>query len=179
MRSQDILRIFRFWTMGLILSTIAYGVVFTLSCACFFILRRRTDGGNLGRNLYLGLRTYIVVMFLLSTVSVVYEISSLLGAMASSQIRQSWFSGANPSAVCFVLANWGADGFLVSIIMRLWLHRAYTNLGPCANNWIALEMCHFVWRSFGHQSEGHPWSGSFHIAALLRCVQRIFSSPRT
>ena len=170
MRSQDILRIFRFWTMGLILSTIAYGVVFTLSCACFFILRRRTDGGNLGRNLYLGLRTYIVVMFLLSTVSVVYEISSLLGAMASSQIRQSWFSGANPSAVCFVLANWGADGFLVSVSMRLLgFYRPCTNL--LQKKRIALEVCYFVRRGFNHQSEGYPRSGDFHIVALLRCVQ--------
>ena len=119
MHRHDVLYILKFWTMGLLLSTTAYGVVSTLSCACFFILRRRTDGGNLGRNLYLGLRTYIVVMFLLSTVSVIYEISSLLGAVVSSQIQESWFSGANPSAVCFVLANWGADGFLVSISMRL------------------------------------------------------------
>ncbi|KAF9815214.1 hypothetical protein IEO21_04731 [Rhodonia placenta] len=134
------------WLQGSLLSNIAYGVELTLFVMCFWILAWQTNRSNFKQQLFLLL--FISIIFILGTI--------FMGAQAKvtqqAFIEYRNFPGgpgayefvilSNPvyeiTSVCFVVANWLMDAFLVwrfvviyKDIGRFWLS-ILTLLVPCA-----------------------------------------------
>lgn len=99
-----------FWTMGVILSSIAYGVASTLSISTLRCLYNKTKGIK-QRKHYI-LVSYVLLMFCLSTVSIVSGIRTNLKAVAAGNIPAH--IGMDENAIIIVLVTWLSDGFLVS-----------------------------------------------------------------
>ncbi|PPR00205.1 hypothetical protein CVT24_004908 [Panaeolus cyanescens] len=111
-RSRGFQIFLKFWTLGVILSSIAYGIAFTLFAACLYLLKKTSAGSR--KRVHYALAAYITLMFALSTISIVSGISTNLTAITSQTIPRSLsLGGSSPDAVVIVLANWASDGFLL------------------------------------------------------------------
>lgn len=112
---MDTATFLKFWTMGVILSSIAYGVTFTLSISTISLLHRSSKNKK-ERKHYI-LISYVVVVIILATVSIVSGISSNLNGVYTSEIPANFNLnvGRDANAVIIVLVTWASDGFLVSI----------------------------------------------------------------
>ncbi|KAF8980167.1 hypothetical protein BDQ17DRAFT_1517461 [Cyathus striatus] len=143
--SKQTLFVERTWLQGAIISSVAYGMVFTLFVLCFNLLVRshaRTTKDHRDRT---ALVAYICIMFVLGT----SFIGSLAEVTQQSFIDDSEYPGG-PSAyesdmywipisefgnACYTLANWCADSLLVwrcfviyrSSSLPVWLYMAL----PC------------------------------------------------
>jgi hypothetical protein len=95
--------------LGAIFSAIAYGIVIVLSRNCFHLLQKKK--GLYSNRMQIILLIYVTVMFLLSTSAVILSIYSL---MLDITLRVSL-----PRVLQFELplVIWGADGFMVSILI--------------------------------------------------------------
>jgi hypothetical protein len=103
----------KFWTMGVILSSIAYGVTFTLSISTLSLLHRSSR--NKKERMHYVLISYVVVMTLLATVSITSGIRNNLEAIYKSEIPANLIVGRDENAIIVVLVTWGSDGLLVSV----------------------------------------------------------------
>ncbi|KAF9525528.1 hypothetical protein CPB83DRAFT_859418 [Crepidotus variabilis] len=101
----------KFTTMGVIISAIAYGVVFTLAVMSFHLLHKTSLDGK--KRIHYLLFAYIVFMFILSTVNIVAAIHMNLNAIVSQTLPKTLEVGKNVGAVVIVLVTWGSDGFLL------------------------------------------------------------------
>ena len=98
--------------LGTLFSAIAYGIVIVLSGNCFHLLqRKRSIYSNRMRIILL---IYVPAMLLLSTWALIHSIYNLM-----SNITLRW---ADPRFLPFELpfVIWGADWFLVSILILRW-----------------------------------------------------------
>ena len=100
----------KFWTMGVVLSSIAYGVAFTLSISTVHCLHSNSKGHKQRRHYVL--ISYVLLMFCLSTVSIVSGIRTNLNAIAAGTIPAH--IGVDENAIIVVLVTWLSDGLLVS-----------------------------------------------------------------
>lgn len=128
-RSRGFTIFLKFWTLGVILSSIAYGIAFTLFAASLYLLKKTSTGKR--KKIHYALGAYITLMFTLSTISIVSGISTNLTAITTQTVPRNLSIGASPDAVVIVLANWASDGFLVSALERMsalqvLIHDAYS-----------------------------------------------------
>jgi hypothetical protein len=100
------------WTMGVILSSIAYGVTSTMSISTLSLLHRSSK--NKKERMHYILISYVVIMIFLATVSIVSGIRANLEAIFKSEIPADLNVGRDENAIIVVLVTWGSDGFLVS-----------------------------------------------------------------
>ncbi|KAF9046335.1 hypothetical protein BJ165DRAFT_1584340 [Panaeolus papilionaceus] len=110
-RSRGFTIFLKFWTLGVILSSIAYGIAFTLFAASLYLLKKTSTGKR--KKIHYALGAYITLMFTLSTISIVSGISTNLTAITTQTVPRNLSIGASPDAVVIVLANWASDGFLL------------------------------------------------------------------
>ena len=96
--------------LGTIISAIAYGIVIVLSGNCFLLLLKKR--GIYSNRMRLFLLIYVTIMFLLSTLAI---IQSTLGT--SVLIFQNIDPPLLVGSFTLPLAIWGADGFMVNIIL--------------------------------------------------------------
>ena len=96
--------------LSVILSAIAYGIVVVLSGNCFHLLQKKWDTySNHMRTLLL---IYIIFMFLCSTWRIFQSVCIFMGFIAPLEVPESLFF-----LLEFPLAIWGADGFMVRILI--------------------------------------------------------------
>ena len=96
--------------LGTIISVIAYGIVIILSGNCFHLLLKKQ--GIYSNRMRLFLLIYVTFMLLLSTLAI---IQSILGT--SLLIFQNVYLPLLVGSSTLPLAIWGADGFMVNIIL--------------------------------------------------------------
>ena len=101
----------KYWILSVMLSLVMYGVAFTLCISCIDILRKPTDVTKKQRNKVL--IGFVLAMLCISTANVVSTVVMVVNALFSTTFDGNIRGGA--STICLVLANWGADGFLVRI----------------------------------------------------------------
>ncbi|KAF8160669.1 hypothetical protein B0H34DRAFT_346155 [Crassisporium funariophilum] len=102
----------RAWLFGVLLSTAEYGVVATLFCACVFLLRK--SSGDTRNNTHFFLLWYITMMFTLSTAGLlasIIKVTKVIFQHDGTAVHQAVME--NTTTSCVILANWGADGFLL------------------------------------------------------------------
>jgi hypothetical protein len=93
--------------LGVIFSAIAYGIVIVLSGNCFHLLHRKR--GIYSNRMRITLIIYVTVMLLLSTSALIHSIYILMLNILRFAYR---------FRICpLPLAIWGADGFIVSILI--------------------------------------------------------------
>jgi hypothetical protein len=106
--------------LATIISAIAYGIVIALSGSCFLLLLKQRDIYSTRMRFFLLI--YVTVMLLLSTLAIIQSIWGImfaifrvvrlsLGLFADSPLLDVYSITALP------LTIWGADGFMVSIIL--------------------------------------------------------------
>ena len=112
---DEIVPIIDFQFLGTISSAFAYGIVFILSGNCIYLLQ--TKRGIYSNRMRIFLLIYIIAMFLASTWALIrwtcefmYWITILPRQLLNFPIE-------------LPLVIWGADGFMVSILILLWEQR--------------------------------------------------------
>jgi len=108
-----------FKLLGIIISSIAYGIIIVLSGRCFLLLFQKKSSIYSNRKQFF-LLSYVAVMFCLSTllifqeiVGITFEIFKPLDLNSPSIKFTEW------SPVHLLLTMWGADGLMVSILLDL------------------------------------------------------------
>ena len=108
---QIIYKNLEYQLVGIVISSVCYGVVVVLSGNCFFLLQKKRGVGYTKR-LRLFLLTYVAVMFLLSTswilLSTFARTQLIRMALKLHTINVNWIPAMIP------LIIWGGDGFMVS-----------------------------------------------------------------
>ena len=102
----------KYWTMGIIMSCIAYGVAFTLAVSTLFLLHKSSRIKK--EKAHYILISYVIIMISLATVSISSGINANLAAIQSAKIPLNVNVGRDENAIIVVLVTWGSDGFLVS-----------------------------------------------------------------
>jgi hypothetical protein len=102
---------------GAIFSAIAYGIVIVLYGNCFHLLQKKQ--GIYSNRLRIIFLIYVTVMFLLSTSALILSIYRLM----SNIVLRSPHWRISPFEFPFVTGIWGADGFMVSILILCWEQR--------------------------------------------------------
>ncbi|TFK35762.1 hypothetical protein BDQ12DRAFT_737439 [Crucibulum laeve] len=105
------------WLIGSIFSGIGYGIIVTLFWLCFSLLGKRRHGSNSSYQ-RTALRTYISVLFLISTIAMVLDVLNTAGGMilsdcnaAAHEVSKSPFFGKWD--IVYAALNWVSDGLLV------------------------------------------------------------------
>jgi len=105
-------------TLGTIISAIAYGIVITLSGNCFLLLLKKR--GIYSNRMRLFLLIYVTVMLLLSTLAIILSIRGIMFDIFRV-FDLLHFVDLPPvevySPAALPLIIWGADGFMVRIIL--------------------------------------------------------------
>ena len=120
--------------LGTIISAIAYGIVIVLSGNCFLLLLKKR--GIYSNRMRLFLLIYVTVMLLFSTLAIIQSIWGITLLIFWQDVDLPRLVGASPATL--PLTIWGADGFMVSIILLR--HHGYFH--DIATTDMAL--CHFV-----------------------------------
>ena len=113
--------------LGTIISAIAYGIVIVLSGNCFLLLQKKRS--TYSNRMRLFLLIYVVVMFLLSTLAIVQSIWGIT-ALIFQDTNLPLLVGASPATL--PLAIWGADGFMVGVILS---HKSKASMGLQLQIW--------------------------------------------
>jgi len=92
--------------LGTILSAIAYGIVIILSGNCLHLLHKKR--GAYSPHMRSFLFTYITVMLLLSTWTLIQSVLQILSLVCLLEMTPSM-------PITLALTIWGADGFMVKI----------------------------------------------------------------
>lgn len=110
------------WLQGAIMTGVAYGVVLTLFIMCFYLLISRRTRSNSHRNI--AFLIYITTMFIMGTLfmAACAEMTQLSfvdnrnysGGPAQYESDMFSIPVDNLGNVAYVVANWLADGLLVS-----------------------------------------------------------------
>jgi hypothetical protein len=95
--------------LGLIFSAITYGIVTVLSGICFHLLQKKRAIYSDRKRIILSI--YVTIMVLLSTWALVHSIYRLMYNVTPQLPYPKFFP------LEFPLAIWGADGFMVSILI--------------------------------------------------------------
>jgi len=98
--------------LGTIISAIAYGIVIVLSGNCFLLLLKKR--GIYSNRMRFFLLIYVTVMFLLSTLAIILSIRGITLLIFQGVDSPSL---VGPAPATLPLAIWGADGFMVNIIL--------------------------------------------------------------
>jgi len=101
-----------FQMLGTIISAIAYGIVIVLSGNCFLLLLKKR--GIYSNRMRFFLLIYVTVMLLLSTLAITLSIRGIT-LLIFQGVDSPSLLGAAPATL--PLAIWGADGFMVNIIL--------------------------------------------------------------
>ena len=119
--------------LGTITSAIAYGIVIVLSGNCFLLLLKKRD--IYSNRMRLFLLIYVTVMLLLSTLAI---IQSTVGITLYIFQNTDLPPLVGSSSATLPLAIWGADGFMVNIIL---LHQNEDSHGIATT---AMALCRLV-----------------------------------
>jgi hypothetical protein len=98
---------------GVIFSAIAYGIVIVLSGNCFHLLQKKR--GTYSNRMRIILLIYVTVMSLLSTWTLIHWIYYLITDLGFAHLKVLPFE--------FPFIVWGADGFMVGILILRWAQR--------------------------------------------------------
>ena len=93
-------------------SAIAYGIVVVLAGGCFHLLLKKWDIYPNRKQIILPI--YVIVMLLCSTWRLIGSIYQLMSVLTSKPINHYIFDSCG---VPITLIVWGADGFMVSILI--------------------------------------------------------------
>ena len=103
--------------LGAIFSAIAYGIVIVLSGNCFYLLVKKWH--IYPNRMRIILPIYVIVMLITSTWKIIGSIYIFIYNLASKDTSCFVYSFGFP----FVLSTWGADGFMVRILIIFWEQR--------------------------------------------------------
>ena len=103
----------KFQLIGTFLSAVIYGLIISLFWHCL-VMFTTTKKHYYTRRTRRFLITYIVIMFLLSTVAIIQEFVSVLHAVAHGINLNSRHLMQLNEPLVLPFAIWGADGFMVS-----------------------------------------------------------------
>lgn len=103
----------RFQLIGTLLSAITYGLIISLfwHCLVMFATNKKNYYTHRTRRFLI---TYIVIMFLLSTVAIIQEFVSVVNAVVHGVSPNSRHPMQLNEPLVLPFAIWGADGFMVS-----------------------------------------------------------------
>ena len=117
------------WTIGVILSAIAYGGLLSLTLSYVSLLLKTSYDISRRRRIFL--LVYVIFMLANSTVYISIMITTLMTSFklsgsssgsnndcSTSLNKMNYFQDAEAGGVCIALAMWGADGFMVSKISK-------------------------------------------------------------
>jgi hypothetical protein len=97
--------------LGGIFAAIAYGIVVVLSGNCFYLLMKKWD--IYPNRMRIILPIYVIVMLLTSTWKMIGSIYIFMCNLTSKDAGLFEYSFGLP----FTLTTWGADGFMVRILI--------------------------------------------------------------
>ena len=113
------------WTIGIILSAMAYGGVLSLTLSYVSLLLKTSY--DTSRRMRIFLLVYITFMLAMSTVYIIIIITTLRTSLSKFSSgsndcsllldlvqKINHFQNGQGSGFCITFANWGADGFMVS-----------------------------------------------------------------
>ena len=112
------------WTISVILSAMAYGAVLSLTLSYASLLLKTSY--DISRRMRIFLLVYVMFMLAMSTTHIVIIITAFrttlpifssvkyCGSLLDLLYKMSFFQDGMAAASCTALANWGADGFMVS-----------------------------------------------------------------
>jgi len=98
--------------LAAIFGAIAYGIVAVLSGNCFHLVLKKRDIYR--KRMRILLSIYIIVMLLSSTWKEFGSISTLMGNLTSKRVSLSLHRS---TGLPTIVTTWGADGFMVSILI--------------------------------------------------------------
>jgi magnesium-transporting ATPase (P-type) len=114
--------------LGIIISTMVYGGIATLVLTYISLLLKTSHA--ISRRLRNFLLAYVVFMVAISTVNTVTLIIAFTigrnilpfgkpGTLAGNMIDLLTFPNGMAGALCVTFASWGADGFMVSLLIQM------------------------------------------------------------
>jgi len=104
---------FKLELLSAIFSAIAYGIVVVLFGNCFYLLQRKRD--IYPNRMRITLPIYVIVMLLSSTWSLTGSICSLMNNLTPKKFINPFFHRS--FALPVTVTMWGADGFMVRILI--------------------------------------------------------------
>jgi hypothetical protein len=116
------------FTLGIIISTMVYGGIATLVLTYISLLLKTSHA--ISRRLRNFLLAYVVFMVAISTVNTVTLIIAFTigrnilpfgksGTLEGNMIDLLTFPNGMAGALCVTFASWGADGFMVSLLIQM------------------------------------------------------------
>jgi hypothetical protein len=100
--------------LSVTLSAIAYGIVVVLSGNCFHLLQKKRC--NYPNRMRIILSIYVIVMFLSSTWRIMGSIYKLMDVLTEIHVSPLLYYS---SGMTIIVTMWGADGFMVRILILL------------------------------------------------------------
>jgi len=106
--------------LATIFSALACGVVLSLSVSCFQLVWFHKKTNSASKHMHRFLLAYITFMTCTSVVYLALDIASTRNSIFTDGPHIDLFLPGGSRAICVAFASWGADGFMVRILVTIW-----------------------------------------------------------